>query len=334
MGCATRMSVVRGAKPTDWTISRAMARKTVNSARDNAVWELVRRQYGAISRAQLLGLGFSPEAIDHRRERGRLHAVHAGVYAVGRPELSRLGEMLAATLACGEDSRISHATSGELWGMRKRQPGPIHVSVPAGRRPRRNGIVIHQRSPSILSGSAERAGIPVTSVPLTLIDLAAALSPEHLERAVNMADSLDLLQPDRVRAALDEFPPMPGIAALRRLLDDDAFVLTDSVLEQRFARVASKASLPRPVTQRYLGTHRCDFVWPTLGLVAETDGLRYHRTRAQQRRDAARDHAHLLAGRESVRFTHFQIAYDQRHVVRTLEAAARKAKALRGAVAG
>ena len=56
---------------------------------------------------------------------------------------------------------------------------------------------------------------------------------------------------------------------------------------------------------------RVDFVWPDVGLVVETDSLRYHRTAISQRRDAARDHAHLFADRESVRFTHYQVAYEK-----------------------
>jgi very-short-patch-repair endonuclease len=69
---------------------------------------------------------------------------------------------------------------------------------------------------------------------------------------------------------------------------------------------------------------RVDFFWPGLGLVVETDGLRYHRTPAQQARDLVRDQTHKAAGLETLRFTHHQVAYERGHVERTLRAVARR----------
>jgi len=46
---------------------------------------------------------------------------------------------------------------------------------------------------------------------------------------------------------------------------------------------------------------------PELGLVVETDGLRYHRTPAQQARDRRRDQLHTAAGLTTLRFTHAQV---------------------------
>ena len=65
---------------------------------------------------------------------------------------------------------------------------------------------------------------------------------------------------------------------------------------------------------------RVDFYWPELGLVVETDGLRYHRTPAQQARDRQRDQAHTAAGLTALRFTHAQVRYEPDHVKATLAA--------------
>src|SRR3712207_5460388 len=91
-------------------------------------WALVRRQHGVITREQLLALGYSAKAIRCRLADARLHAVHRGVYAVGRPELSQHGRWMAAVLACGPDALLSHASAAALWGIRSTQPGPVHVS--------------------------------------------------------------------------------------------------------------------------------------------------------------------------------------------------------------
>jgi hypothetical protein len=123
-----------------------MARRIDPQARARAVWALADRQHGAVSRAQLLRLGYTPEAIDHRRAKGRLHVRARGVYAVGRPDLGRYGEMMVAVLASGPDAVISHETAAELWRLRRPSRGPLHVSLPRPGRSRRPGILAHRRT--------------------------------------------------------------------------------------------------------------------------------------------------------------------------------------------
>jgi very-short-patch-repair endonuclease len=169
-----------------------------------------------------------------------------------------------------------------------------------------------------------RAGIPVTTPIDTLIDLATRLSRDQLEAAVNEADKLELTNPEELRAALDDIRRRPGIRRLRELLDRRTFTLTDTELERRFLRLAHAAGLPLPETGTYLNGFKVDFHWPTLRLVVETDGLRYHRTPAQQTRDRLRDQAHTAAGLTPLRFTHAQVRFDAGHVVATLTAVARR----------
>src|SRR5215212_9578539 len=86
-----------------------------------AVWELAGRQHGLVTRRQLLELGLSADAIKHRIAKGRLHPVWRGVYAVGRPELTRYGWLMAAVLACGPGAALSHESAAELWEIRERR---------------------------------------------------------------------------------------------------------------------------------------------------------------------------------------------------------------------
>lgn len=85
-----------------------------------------------------------------------------------------------------------------------------------------------------------------------------------------------------------------------------------------FLPVTRRAGLPEPLTRRRVNGFRVDFFWPSLGLAVETDGLRYHRTPAQQARDLVREQTHKAAGLEPLRFTHWQVAYDRPWVQRTL----------------
>ena len=122
----------------------------------------------------------------------------------------------------------------------------------------------------------------------------------------------------------NHLPRRPGIGRLREALDRRTFTLTDSELERRFLPLARQVGLPLPETGSYVNGFKVDFYWPELGLVVETDGLRYHRTPAQQARDHVRDQTHLAAGLTPIRFTHGQVRHTPDHVRMTLEAVARR----------
>ena len=136
----------------------------------------------------------------------------------------------------------------------------------------------------------------------------------RLERAINEADKLDLIDPVSLWEAIDSHRGQPGVARLRAMLDRRTFRLTDSELERRFLPLAHDAGCRLRVTRQWINGFKVDFYWPDLGLVVETDGLRYHRTPAQQARDRRRDQAHAAAGLTPLRFTHEQVRYEPAHV--------------------
>jgi very-short-patch-repair endonuclease len=282
-----------------------------------------------VARRQLLELGLSEKAIEHRVRTRRLCPLWRGVYATVRPALlSQSGRWMAAVLACGDGALLSHHAAAALWGIRRQRPGPIDVSVPRGREARRRGLHTHRRQLRS-QDTAIRHGIPVTSPACTITDIAPGLADRRLEAAINEADKLDLVHPAELRAHVDGLR-RPGAARIRTLLDRATFTLTDSALERRFVPLVARAGLPRPQTQAVVDGHRVDFYWPALGLVVETDGGRFHRTALQQTADRLRDQAHTASGLAVLRFTHAQVRYEPRHVERTL---ARTARGLRRAAA-
>jgi len=173
-------------------------------------------------------------------------------------------------------------------------------------------------------GWREVDGIPVTGPAVVLVDLATCLPTGQLETAVNEADHRDLVNPDALRSAIDLLPRRPGARRLRQLLDTSALALTSTVLERRFLPLALEAGLPPPTTQAKLGGNRVDFYWPELGLVVETDSLRYHRTAFKQAADKRRDNQNALAGRLTLRFTHRQVRYEPDYVRSELGQAVRR----------
>jgi very-short-patch-repair endonuclease len=231
---------------------------------------------------------------------------------------------MAAVLSCGEGTALSHGSGAGLWEIRPESRGPIEVSVPKGRRPRRAGIVVHRRKALTDGEVTEHHGIPVTTPIATLIDVAPDLTRDQLEGAINEADKRGLVDPETLRAALDDAVQKPGAAILRDTLDRRTFTLTDSQLERRFLPLARKAGLPPPETQQWVNGLKVDFYWPALGLIVETDGLTYHRTPAQQAADRLRDQTHTAAGLTQLRFTRAQVKFEPNHVRATLQAVARR----------
>ncbi len=282
--------------------------------RSRQAWELAGRQHGVVARRQLLALGFSKSAIEHRVERGRLYVVAHGVYAVGWPGMARKRLWMAAVLACQNDAALSHRSAAKLWGIGTERPGVIDVTVRRRCELRRPGLRVRGRPSLPTEDIVVRDGIPVTAPVRTLVDLSTELRPPGIERSVNEADKLDLIDPEALRSALDSYAGEPGVKILRKILDKRTFRLSDSDLEVLFRPIAAAAGLPLPLTKQVLNGFEVDFFFPDLGLVVETDGLRYHRTPSTQTQDARRDRAHTLAGMTPLRFTHYEIKHEPSRV--------------------
>lgn len=288
-----------------------------------SVWGLAAKQHGVVTRRQLLELGYSSRQIAGRRDRGRLHVVRRGVYAVGRPVLTRRGGWMAAVLASPEGAVLSHASAAALWNLSSEGPR-IEISLPRRSKSRQPGIVSHRPVTLDAADLTRRHNIPVTVPIRTLIDIAGRLPARKLEAVVNRADKLDLVDPERLLEEVNGRGPFPGATTLRALLDRATFRCTDSELERMFLRLVRKAGLPVPDTQVRLNGYTVDFYWPGFRLLVETDGLRYHHTATTQARDAQRDRAHALAGVTTMRFTHAEVHYGPDAVAATLAEAFRR----------
>lgn len=252
-------------------------------------------------------------------------SVRSGIYVVGRPSLTPEGRWTAAVLACGDEAYLSHSSAAALWRIGSEQRNLVELSLASLSRRRRPGLRIHRRpSLDFKRDTTTQNGIAVTTPVQTLIDMALRLERREIERAINEADKYDLVHAPELRKALEGRVGEPGVAKLRHVLDRRTFRLTKEELERRFLPLARRAGLSVPLTVQWVNGFEVDFYWPDLGLVVETDGLRYHRTPAEQARDPLRDQAHTAAGLTQLRFTHEQVRYEPDYVVRILAATARQ----------
>jgi len=118
------------------TISPRYRGKSSPHYLDRLLADLAGRQHGVVARRQLLEAGAGPRAVELRLERGRLHSVHAGVYAVGHRSLSPQGRWMAAVLAGGVRAVLGHRSAAALWGIRPSASARVEVIVWPRRHPR------------------------------------------------------------------------------------------------------------------------------------------------------------------------------------------------------
>jgi hypothetical protein len=295
---------------------------------DAELAELARRQWGVVSVEQLRALGFGRSAVTRRVRAGRLHRLYLGVYAVGHAHLGREGRRLAAVLACGEGAVLSHRSAAAHWGLLQTSQAGIDVTARRGRR-EVEGIRLHWSRSLAAQDTAAHEGMPITSLARTLLDLAATVRPDRLERALAQAERLQLYDHAAIADVLSRSNGHRGRAALTRATAEEP-KLTRSELEVIFLRLVRQAGLPEPRSNLPLAAldHprlEPDFYWPTHRLVVETDGWETHSTRAAFQTDRRRDAALVAAGWRVMRFTYDDVAYDGPTVVRRLRAAAAQA---------
>jgi very-short-patch-repair endonuclease len=264
---------------------------------------LAARQHGVVSVDQLRAFGRDKFWVHRKLEKGWLHPLYRGVYAVGHTAVSIKGKYLAAVLACGPGAALSHRAAGHHLGLRP-LPAGIDVSVPV-KRPGPPGIRTH-RSRLLTPADITRVdNIPVTTVARTLLDLAAILMPRELALAIDRAERADVFDLAAIEDLLARANGRKGAAALRKGIAAWRPSHTRSDLEDRHLEFLEAAGFPYPqlnvLVQGERDVHEVDAFWPEQRLVVELDGHAFHRTRRDRDRDADTDADLELAGYRVIR---------------------------------
>jgi very-short-patch-repair endonuclease len=272
--------------------------------------ELAERQHGVVARRQLLEGGLSIELIRGRLENGRLIPIYEGVFAVGHLRIGRSGRWMAAVLASGPSAVLSHDSAAEIWAMRKARGLPEVTRRSGGTR--RAGVRLHQTRVLEPAEVTTEAGIPVTSVERTLLDIAARLDTKRLERALVAADRTGRLRWPELERLLARTPRRPGAGRLRRvaLQVDPRAVDAISPQEVDFLALCREAGLTRPEVNVLVEGRLVDFLWPAERVVIETDSYVYHRDRPAFERDHEGTVALTAAGYVVHRATYAMLVRD------------------------
>ncbi|MCW2987727.1 MAG: hypothetical protein JWM24_665 [Solirubrobacterales bacterium] len=161
-----------------------------------------------------------------------------------------------------------------------------------------------QRHSSILPADevTTHLGIPVTSVPRTIFDLAAVSSADTVEHALRESEYLRLHDRLSLPDLLARYPGRRGCRTIRECLRRRADLPAGRVrswLELEFLPFLRRNGLPRPRLNVWLQaggkTIQVDCLWPGR-VVVELDGFAGHGTRVAFREDRARDRRLRVAG--------------------------------------
>jgi Transcriptional regulator, AbiEi antitoxin/Protein of unknown function (DUF559) len=274
---------------------------------DVAVAELAERQFGVVTAGQLRALGLGERGVRHRVRAGRLRRLYRGVYAVGHRVLRPEGHRLAAVLACGEGAVLSHVSAAAHWDLLSTSSARIDVTAALSRHGA-PGIRVHRSRSLDSRDTATHRGIPITTIPRTLLDLAATVTPARLERAIAQAERLQLYDHRAIEDVIARSNGHRGTGALAKATARHDPKWTRNDFEARFLKLVRDAGLPEPEVNSSLAAPDHprldpDFCWPAHRLIVETDGWDTHRTRAAFERDRRRDAALTADGWRVVRFT-------------------------------
>ena len=268
--------------------------------KDRRILSLAAKQYGHVTRHQLIDLGLTQTEIDKRLVKGLLIPVFHGVYAVGHPRPEAIARAAAAVLACGDEAVLSYFSAAALWGMGTKWPRIPEITVPARRRP--TGIRVHVH-PALESRDIRRhRAIRVTSPARTLFDIAPRMTEAQLARAVNEARLNAGLRLPHLAELLDRESYHPGLRLLRPYVEQPTGP-TRSQFEDRFVAFARDHGLPTPSTNTRVAGYEVDALFPHERVIVELDGWDFHSNRRSFERDRDRDAALLAAGYVTVRIT-------------------------------
>jgi very-short-patch-repair endonuclease/predicted transcriptional regulator of viral defense system len=314
-----------GPKSVDMDRQSARRRRLLVGG-DRATAMLAAGQHGVVSLDQLRGLGIGKEAARLRCAAGRMHRVHAGVYAVGHPVLTQKGRWMAAVLACWPEAVLSHRSAAALWGLRSASGAAIDVTAARRRGRSPAGIAAHRDSHLAPRDRTVVDGIPCTTAARTLLDLAGVAGGDELRNAIVQAEIHRVFDLVSLREVIARGRGRRGVARLRLAIDehDPTTERANPGLERAFLALCRRTGLPPPRVNIPIdlpdGQIVADFVWRSSLLIVETDDRKSHHTISAFEADKRRDQRLAVAGWTVIRCTWRQVTREGEELARRLRA--------------
>ena len=210
------------------------------------------RQHGVVAASQLADLGLTRTAVAKRVTAGRLHPLYRGVYAVGHRRVSQEGA-------------LAGGGAGGRRGRGAQSPERRHPLERVAPKHDRGSTSSHRadtaRGPGSGSGRCRHLdprditthdGIPVTTVPRTLVDLTDVLDARRLANVLHEAAFHRRFNMAATRAAMSRAAGRRNLGVLETALaaHEAGSAGTRSALEDRVLALVALGRDPRAARQR------------------------------------------------------------------------------------
>ncbi|HEX6402915.1 MAG TPA: type IV toxin-antitoxin system AbiEi family antitoxin domain-containing protein [Pseudonocardiaceae bacterium] len=288
--------------------------------------ELAASRDGVLTRAEAMCGGLTLRQIQHRVHCGQWVKLHPGVYLVGRGEPDQRAALRAAVAWAGPCAVASGLTAAWWWGLRDWAPGAAEVTVPRGRSHRcPPDVVLRRRGLDPVDLVVVR-GLPVTALPLTVLDAAAALGIDSAQPLVDRALQQRVSFAELHAAYCRSFGRhgSPWLGRVLRQAADGACSQAERVLHRllRHARIEGWVANHKAIVAG--AEYWLDIAVVARRLAIEVDGWAWHSTVDRFARDRRRQNALVLAGWTVLRFTWRDLTCRPEAVIAQIRAALRR----------
>jgi very-short-patch-repair endonuclease len=278
------------------------------------------------TREQALHLGFTPDAIKKRLNRGVWVLTDHNVYRISATPETWKQRLVAACLA--GPAVASHRSAGIVWEFPGMPDEIVEVTALRHRRRRSPDVVWHESYHLTERDITEVHGIPCTRPVRTFVDLGVVLSSDALEAVLHEGIRRNLLSVPAITQRLEQLGPLRrGTAVVQAVLARQHLGrrAPESVLETRFLQLIRSAGLPEPVPQHEVRSGdsviaRLDFAYVDRRIAIELDGAAYHSGDLAERRDRRRDNRLGAIGWRVLRFGWDDVSHSPDYVVGMMRA--------------
>ena len=231
---------------------------------------------------------------------------------------------MAAVLACGPGTVVSHRSAASLHGILEDSRNRVDVIAPNRRGRSPGGLEAHRDGTLTPADRVVIDDIPCTSPARTLLDLAATESSRTLRYAVTQAEVERVFDLAEVVELLKRSKGRRGVARLRLAIElhDPQEQEAKRELEKRLLRLFKRSALPRFEVNGHLVVDGIsimpDFLWRDARLIVEADSRRVHGTATAFEKDRLRDQRLALAGWTVIHATWHQVTREPERLIQTL----------------
>lgn len=270
------------------------------------------QQRGAFSVAQARRAGFDRSAVHRRILDGSWLRLHPSVYALASAPHGWEQRIWAAALS-RDRALLTHWTACRIFGL---PDVPNHlptILVPRSANTRSESVRVFESDQFENIAVTEVDGLPVTTMPETILLLGRDVRARRLERVFDQALVMGILDLNAMSRTIDREAGRrtPGTPLLRRLVStrrSSAPQASSTYLNRILEALLHDPHIP-PWTREFEfsldeAPYRVDVYVPSVRLVIEADGRNWHARWEKMESDRVRDNALAARGIQTLRFTY------------------------------